>query len=61
MTLDDILVKHIPIPPRICMIKRMHLERQRWEIKQRIALQRDLDLVPEKILLDVEKTFGKLK
>jgi hypothetical protein len=61
MTLDDILAKHIPIPPGICKVKRAKLEQDRWKAKERIAFQRELHLVPEKILKDVEKTFGKLK
>lgn len=61
VTLDDILAKHIPIPPGVCRVKRAKLEQDRWAAKERIALQRDLHLVPTAILLEVEKTFGKLK
>ena len=61
MTLDDILAKHIPIPPGICKVRRAKLEWQRWQAKERIALQKDLHLVPERLLRDVERVFGKLK
>ena len=60
-TLDDLLKKYIPIPPGICKVKRARLEWDRWQAKERIALQKDLHLVPERLLKAVERTFGKLK
>lgn len=61
MTLDELLKKHIPIPPGTCRIKAARLEQERWKLKERIALQKDLHLVPEALLADVRKYFGELK